>query len=313
MAYYAGVDLGASRARAVVADGASVIARAERPTPEGQTGIVVTEAVLEALRDACEAAGVAPDRITAVGIAAAGPLDLAEGVMESPPNIPGVDSVPLVGPTENLIAGDVTLLNDADAGVVGERRFGERTPDDLVYLTVSTGIGAGVCVDGHVLSGWDGNAGEVGHLRLDSAGELVCGCGKAGHWEAYCSGANLPRYARHLHERGDVETALPLDDLEAADLFANPDDPLAAHVIERAGEWNAHGVAALTHAYAPIVVYVGGAVVLNNPDAILEPIRERLPELVITNVPDVVVTSQGDDVVVLGALAAAASGRSFAE
>jgi glucokinase len=305
MGYFAGVDLGASKIRAVVAAGDRVVGSDRRETPGGPTGVAITEAVLSSLRTACDEADVDPGELQAVGIAAAGLLDLAEGVLESPPNIPGVDAVPLVGPVENLVDAPVTLRNDADAGVLGERTFGDRTPENMVYLTISTGIGAGVCVDGSLVSGWDGNAGEVGHLPLDPCGEMTCGCGRAGHWEAYCSGANIPRYARHLHEAEGVPTELPLEDLSAADVFDATDDPLADRVLERIGEWNAQGVASLVHAFAPMVVYVGGGVALNNPERVLGPVRERLPKLVVSNVPDVQSTSLGDDVVVLGALASA--------
>jgi len=305
---YVGVDLGATNVRAVVADGeGTILGRARRRTPQ-ESGVAVTEAVLSVVREACEAAGVAPGEVAAAGIASIGPLDLAEGAAVTPANIP-VDRVPLTGPVGNLVDGPAHLLNDADAGVLGERFFGERTPDDLVYLTISTGIGAGVCVDGQVLSGWDGNAGEVGHVIVDPDGALRCGCGGYGHWEAYCSGANIPAYARHLHETEDVPTDLPVGDLDAAAVFEAADrDPLAERVLDRVGRWNAQGVADVVHAYAPLIVHVGGAVALGNPERVLDPIRERLPELVVSNVPEVRIASLGEKAVVRGALARAIQG-----
>jgi glucokinase len=87
-----------------------------------------------------------------------------------------------------------------------------------------------------------------------------------------------------------------------------PADAFAARVVERVGEWNALGVANVAVAYAPLVVYVGGAVALNNPDQVLEPIRERLPDLAFVNVPEVRLSALGDDVVVRGALASAMTG-----
>ena len=303
---YAGVDLGATNVRAVVADDdGTVRGQDDRPTPDG-TGIAVTEAVLEALRSACTAASIAPGDVRAVGVGSIGPLDLAEGAVESPANLPNVDRIPLTGPIGNLVDGPVYLHNDTNAGVIGERFYAERNPDDMAYLTISSGIGAGVCVDGHVLSGWDGNAGEVGHVTVDHEGRMTCGCGIDGHWEAYCSGNNIPRYARYLHATLDVETDLPLGDLGAADVFAAAGrDPLADLAIERVARWNSLGVAAVVHAYAPLVVYVGGAVALNNPELVLDPVRERLDDLVMSNIPDLQLTTLGDDVVVKGALASA--------
>jgi glucokinase len=308
---YAGVDLGASNVRAVVGDADGVIVGSDRrPTPTGPTGIAVTEAILDALRAACEGAGVAPDAVRAVGIGAIGPLDLAAGTVENPANLPRhIDTIPLTGPISNLVDSDrVHLHNDTAAGVIGERFHSDRNPDDMAYLTVSSGIGAGVCVDGNVLSGWDGNAGEVGHLTLDPDGEMRCGCGKDGHWEAYCSGNNIPRYAEHLHDQDPIETALPVEepDFTAADVFDHADsDAFAAHVVDQLGHWNAMGVANVVHAYAPLVVYVGGAVALHNEDRLLDPVREKLPEMVMANVPDLQLTTLGDEVVVKGALASA--------
>ncbi|WP_435195105.1 ROK family protein [Natronomonas sp. EA1] len=308
---YAGVDLGATNIRAVVGDDEGTIVGSDRrSTPAGPTGIAVTEAVLGALRAACADAGVDPDHVRAAGIGAIGPLDLRAGTVEDPANLPDtIDTIPLVGPVENLIGSErVYLHNDTNAGVIGERFHSDRNPDDMVYLTISSGIGAGVCVDGSVLSGWDGNAGEVGHMTLDPQGELRCGCGHDGHWEAYCSGNNIPRYAEHLHGEDPVETAVPLDDpdFSAADVFEHAgSDPFASHVVDQLAHWNAMGVANIVHAYAPIVVYVGGAVALHNTDRVLAPIREKLPEMVMSNIPDVQLTTLGDDVVVRGALASA--------
>ncbi|MFB6160470.1 MAG: ROK family protein [Haloferacaceae archaeon] len=311
MAYYVGVDLGATNVRAVVGDReATVCGRASRPTPQGPTGVAVTDAVLATVREACDAAGVDPASVAAGGVGAIGPLDLVEGAVEGPANLPdAVERVPLVGPLSTLLDAEVYLHNDTSAGVVGERFFSDSNPDDMVYLTISSGIGAGVAVDGHVLSGWDGNAGEVGHMTLDPEGRMTCGCGRDGHWEAYCAGRNIPDYARHVHD-GEA-TALALDDAElsAADVFALADeDALAGRVVERVGRWNAIGVANVADAYAPLVVYVGGAVATNNPERVLGPIRKRLPDLVFVNVPDVRLTTLGDDVVVKGALASAMTG-----
>ncbi|MFB6167957.1 MAG: ROK family protein [Haloferacaceae archaeon] len=306
MAHYLGVDLGASNVRAAVGDDeAAIVGRARTQTPT-TTGIEITEAVLDLARAACAEAGVDPGEVVAGAVGSIGPLDLAEGLVDGPANLPdSVGQVPLVGPLSTLIDGEVYLHNDTAAGVIGERFFAERNPDDMVYLTISSGVGAGVAVDGRVIAGWDGNAGEVGHVKVDPAGRMECGCGRAGHWEAYCSGNNIPRYARELHD-GEA-TSLPIEgDLTAADVYDHADgDEFAARVVERVGEWNALGVANVAVAYAPLVVYVGGAVALNNPEKVLGPIRDKIPDLTFVNVPEVRLSALGDDVVVKGAVASA--------
>jgi len=314
MGAYAGVDLGATHIRAVIGDETgSIVASHKTETPRGPAGIAVTEAVLDAIRQACDAADIAPTEVVAAGIGSFGPMDLAEGVVENPANLPDtIDRIPLTGPVENLIGSErVSLHNDANAGVIGERFYSDRSPDDMVYLTISSGVGAGVAVDGNILSGWDGNAGEVGHLTIDPHGFMTCGCGHDGHWEAYCSGENIPRYATQLHREDPVETALPIEteEFSAADIFEYAgEDEFASHVLDQICHWNAIGVANIVHAYAPLVVYVGGAVALNNPEQVLDPIRNRLDDMVMSNIPDIQLTQFGDDVVVRGALASALTG-----
>jgi len=308
MARYAGVDFGATNLRVVIGTPDGEIQGADRrPTPQGPSGITVTEAILDTIRAACNEADIEPTELVAAGVGSIGPLDTAEGAVRNPANLPDtIDLIPITGPVENLIDGPVYLHNDANAGAIGERFYADYSPDNIVYLTISSGIGAGVIVDGAVLSGWDGNAGEVGHITVDPDGLMECGCGKRGHWEAYCSGNNIPRYAQALHN--GEETALTLDDPDfgAADVFAQEgSDAFADRVLDKIAAWNAQGAATLTHAYAPIVIYVGGAVAINNPEFVINRLRERIADLVMTNVPDIKLTTLGNDVVVKGALASA--------
>jgi glucokinase len=310
MSYYAGVDLGATSIRAVVGDHDETERGTDsRYTPQGPSGMAVTETVLATLRTACREADVEPDDLAAVGIGSIGPLDLAEGVITAPSNLPDhVERIPLTGPVEQLVDAPVYLHNDTTAGVIGERYYAERNPDDMVYLTISSGIGAGVCIDGHVLSGWDGNAGEVGHVTVDPSGAMACGCGKRGHWEAYCSGEGIPRYADYLHD-GEPTTLDPSrPGFDAAAVFdAASEDEFADAVLERVAEWNAIGAATVVHAYAPIVIHVGGSVALENP-WLVEDIQKRLGDLVMSNVPEVRLARLGEDAVVHGALASAMTG-----
>lgn len=312
MRHYAGVDLGATNIKAIVGTHeAAVVGEDARATPPGPSGIDVTEAVLEAVRRACADAGIDPADLTATGIGSFGPLDLAEGMVVTPANLPdSVDRIPLVGPMETLIASDrVYLHNDTTAAVIGERFHSARNPDDMAYLTFSTGIGAGIAVDGHVLNGWDGNAGEVGHFVVDPEGRMTCGCGRDGHWEAYASGTGIPQYARYLDQHLEdcpTDLALEDEDFSAIDVFeAYESDPLADETVDRVARWNAIGLTNVVNAYAPIVVAVGGPVALENESAVIDPLRDALDELVFANVPEVRPTTFGEDIVVRGALASA--------
>lgn len=313
MAYYAGLDVGATNLRAMVADGEGRPAANDVcETPPGPDGEAISSALCDLLIAVCSEAGIDPRDLEAAGVASTGPLDLVAGTVENPANLPGIDRIRLRDPVAEVIDSEaVHVHNDANAGVIGERYFTDPNPDDMVYVTISSGIGAGVCVDGHPLRGWDGNVGEVGHMVVDPAGRMTCGCGRGGHWEAYCSGGNLPDYARFLHEEDPVETDLALDDpdLGSPDVFALAgEDPLVDRLIDRMAAWNAIGVTNLVHAYAPLVVAIGGAVALNNESAVIDPIAERIEEMVFTGVPEIRPTTLGQDVVVMGAVASAITG-----
>lgn len=309
-----GVDLGATNLRAAVSDGTRPPDAIEyRPTPKGHDGAAVVRAVVETLDAAAAEAGVDAAALEAIGVGTIGPLDRAAGAVVQPANLGEVTRIPVRdGLVERLGHDRVFVENDAVAGLVGERAAAADAPADLVYLTLSTGIGAGVAVDGHVLRGCEGNAAEVGHLVVDPHGRRVCGCGRRGHWEAYCGGAGIPGLARDLAEVEDPpETALDLDDqaLSAADVFdAAGADPLADHVVACVESYNAIGVTGLVHAYAPECVAVGGAVALENESLVIDPLPEAVAEYSMLPVPEIRPAVHGRSAVLRGALALAAQG-----
>jgi glucokinase len=306
MIHHLGVDVGGTNVRAAVANGdGTLVGRADRSTPAG--GSAVTDAMLDAVDDACGAAGIDPGDVAAAGIGSMGPLDRAAGTVVDPPNVDGGGPIPLVGPLRERLGTDaVTLHNDATCGAVAEREAAGGI-ENLVYLTLSTGVGVGAVVDGDALVGEGGNAAEMGHVTVDPRGRMACGCGGDGHWEAYCGGRNVPRYAARLRRESDdsVETDLPADPaaFSAADVFDRAgDDDLAALVVERCGRWNAIGVAATVQAFAPARVVVGGAVALHNPGPVLDPIREAVPGRLSVDPPTIRLATLGADAVLRGAL-----------
>jgi len=306
MSYYLGIDVGATHLRAAVATPEfDVVGRSTEPTPQESTPGAVSREVIRVAETALRECGVGPEAIAGAGIGSIGPLDREAGAVIEPANVES-SRIELVSPLRELLDTDrIVLHNDTICGVIGEQQFARDATEDMVYLTFSTGIGAGVIVDDDVLSG---NVGEVGHMTIDPTGTMRCGCGGGGHWEAYCGGANIPQYAAHLEQVGSVDTGLDTHGLEftAEDVFTGTGtDELADLVVERIGYWNAIGVANVIHAFAPTYVAVGGAIALNNPDAILEPIRRGVPERVTIDVPEIKLTELGGDVVLRGALAAA--------
>lgn len=311
MSYYLGVDIGGTKLRAAVGtDDGTVVGTSKIPTPTASSPTSVPDAIVRVIELACAEADVDPRSITAVGVGSAGPFDMDAGAIINSPNIAGEDGrVPVVQPLrERLDTDSITLRNDATCGVIAERHFSDQSTENMIYLTISTGIGAGVVVDDNVLYGNGGNAAEVGHMTIDPTGRMTCGCGLEGHWEAYCSGANIPDYAAGLSRDTAIETGLPIDDPDftAKDVFdAACDDGLADLVLDRVGRWNVIGFANLIQTFAPSHISVGGAVAINNPNAVLDPVREGVSTRAIADIPSIELSELGEDVVLRGALLSA--------
>ncbi|WP_221029067.1 ROK family protein [Actomonas aquatica] len=141
--------------------------------------------------------GRLPRDLVAIGIACGGPLDAKRGLILSPPNLPGWDEVPITRLLTHLTGAPSFLVNDANANALAEWRFGAgRDCDSLIYLTAGTGMGAGIVLNGRLVTGANGNAGEVGHWRLAARGPE--GYHKRGSFEGYCSGGALPELVQYL-------------------------------------------------------------------------------------------------------------------
>lgn len=307
------VDLGATHLRAAVGRSDAEegppprpVGVERRPTPTGVDGDLVADAAADALEAAAAGTGLEPSDLEVVAAGSVGPLDRQAGAAVDPPNLPGAGRIPLRSRLVAAVGHDrVIVENDAVAGLVGERAAMADPPGDLVYLTLSTGVGAGVAVDGRVLLGRDGNATEVGHLVVDPQGRR-CGCGGRGHWEAYAGGAAIPELARELGASTGMTTRLDLGEgaADAIAVFAAADagDPLATRVVERAVDASAVGLADVLVAYAPARVVIGGAVALENPAALLAPLRERTAAFAMGEVPPIRPAALGGDAVLRGAL-----------
>lgn len=318
--YGIGVDLGATHIRVALADEeGKFLAKLKQRTTVKSPGAII-EQIARMIHRVCKGSGVREGEIEGVGIASIGPLRLRDGTIAGTPNLP-FKQVPLVQPLREKMGTDVYLLNDCTASVLAEHEYGAgKDVDDLVYITISTGIGCGALVDGHLLLGKDGNAHEIGHTPIDPSGRLVCGCGGRGHWEAYCSGKNIPNFLRlRLGEMGKEDVAKSylyrlargkLSDLTAEMFFAaaRARDGISLGILEEIAKMNAMGFANAINAYDPSLITVGGSVVLKNEDLVLKPIGKYLKDYAINRLPDIKVTPLGEDVGLHGAVALAFKG-----
>jgi len=250
----------------------------------------------------------------AIGVGSIGPLDTKRGAIGATPNF-AFKHIPIVAPLEAEFNVPVQIMNDCNAAVIGEHFYGAgKGLDNIFYVTLSTGLGGGAIVDGNPLNGKDGNAPEIGHLTLDPDSELVCGCGCRGHWEAYCSGANIPNFARILLRNRDMEGDLllkmvggDLGKLTSEMIFdaARRRDGDAVFIVDEVGKANAVGFANIVNAFDPELITIGGSVAMNNPELIVEPIKRRIDKHLINRKPEIRLTPLGADVVLFGGLAIA--------
>jgi glucokinase len=206
-----------------------------------------------------------------------------------PPNIPCAE-IPVVDPLEEAFGVPVRLANDCLTGIPGEALFGAaRGFNDAVYITISTGIGAGIIAGGTLLLGSHGNAGEVGHIPVDSTYNVRCGCGYTGHWEGFASGRHLPEFFAAWHtgsHRGSPE--FPASTAKEIYSAARNGHPRARAFVDVVGKIHARGISAVIVAYDPEVIILDGAIVVENQDLIVPAIERYadrflpLPRLRIT-------------------------------
>jgi len=263
MQYVIGVDLGGTQLRAALVTSEGTILSQERVpslVAEGPAAVTARIATLAARAAAQIPAG---GELLGIGLGAPGPLDPVAGVVMAPPNLPGWQDVPLRAMVAAATGLHVELGNDADAAALGEHRFGGgRGYRHIVYITVSTGIGGGVIVDGRLLPSRLGVGGELGFLIIDAERGLA--------WEELASGTALGQAAADampahpdsaLHRLATPETVGAAHVAQAA----AGGDPLAGALMEREARYLGMGFASILHVFSPEIILVGGSVATANP------------------------------------------------
>jgi predicted NBD/HSP70 family sugar kinase len=261
----AGVDVGATKTHALALDEAgAVVAEVRRPT-EGAGGAAVTAATAAVVRDLAAAAGTEPRRLVVVGVGIPGMVDSDAGLVRHAVNL-GIDGagVSLGAALAESLGVPVGVENDVNAAAVGAAAL--LGADDLVYLSIGTGIAAGAVLDGRLRRGANGAAGEIGHLVVDPEG-ASCACGQRGCLETVASGAAIGR-------RWPGVGGAPFRSLLAA---ASSGDAAAAEVRDEVARWLADAVAVLGLLLDPAVVAVGGGAA-EAGDALLGAIRMALTD-----------------------------------
>jgi glucokinase len=274
-----GIDVGGTKVLGgVVDESGKVLTTARKDTPR-QGGSALTQTIADVAKELLQ-----QHSVSSVGVSAAGFVSSDRKTMLATPNIADWNGVDLDHQLNQLIGLPVVIENDANAAAWGEAKFGAgKNQDHMMMLTVGTGIGGGIVVNGALYRGAYGIAAEYGHMRVVPDGH-ICGCGARGCFEQYASGNALlrhareainasPEVARNLLSRGDGTVAGLTG--QAITEAARDGDPVALTAFNTTGQWLGAGIASLAVLLDPACVVIGGGVI-EAGEILLKPTRESL-------------------------------------
>ena len=304
------VDLGGTKIIAGIISDGQVIAKERCPTPADEGPQSVISRLFSTIDHLLKLKGMKVSQLDSISLAVAGAIDIKRGLVTSSPNLPGWHDVPIRDMVREKYGVDTFLLNDASAAALGEHRFGAgRGVSNLVLLTVGTGIGGGIIINGGLYNGPCGSAGEIGHMTIDVNG-ASCECGNTGCLETLASGTAMAAEARKRIARGEKSSMVgmvagKIEEITAEKVgaAAREGDSLALDVIAGVGTYLGVGMVNLVNIFNPEMIVVGGGVA-NLGELLLDPARRvvkerafRLPAQAVRIVP----ARLGDEGSLLGA------------
>jgi len=304
------IDLGGTKTiAAIISHPSQIIAKDYFLTLAHEGLEAVTGRIFSAIDRLLSAQNIALSQLHSISIAAAGAIDLERGLVTSSPNLTGWRDVPLRDMVKARYEVNTILINDANAEALGEHQLGAgKGVSNLILITVGTGIGGGIIINGRLYTGASGSAGEVGHAAIDLNGPR-CKCGNIGCWEMFASGRAMAREAQARIRWGEksvltemVEGEIEKITTEKIGVAALDGDPLALEVISKAATYLGIGMVNLVNAFNPEMIIVGGGVAKMG-ELLLEParqvVRERAFKLA-SGAVRIVPAQLGDDGGVLG-------------
>lgn len=307
--YFIGVDLGGTQLRVgIVSEAGELLERKSEPTNAHEGPERVISRLMELIREISEpiVKENGNDSIGGIGMGCPGTLDVFHGVVKSSPNLPGWDNIPLRQLLEQQFSWPVYINNDANAAVLGEYYFGKgKGCDNLIYMTISTGVGAGIIENGKLLLGENGQAAEIGHMILNPFGP-VCGCKNLGCFEAYVSGTGIVKRTKKLLEDDLRKSILHNEQqLTTKVVFeaACAGDELALEIVDETRKYLGVALVNLIHLFNPKQIIFGGGV-SQVGDFLFKPAIDFAKEKVMYPMAENVLfsfTELGDNVGLLGA------------
>ncbi|MFX0000227.1 MAG: ROK family protein [Candidatus Hodarchaeota archaeon] len=317
--YIAGVDIGGTWVRVAIctADLNEKKIKKRIIKTLKETKYSISNSVCQILSEILSENNIKQEQILGIGIATAGPLNMEKGEVFNNANL-GFRVIPLKEPIKKKFPGiPIYFINDCNGSVLGIHFFEaeDDEKDNLVYITMSTGIGGGVICSGHLLLGKEGNAGEIGHAKVEPKSRFKCNCGAYGCWEAYSSGTGVKNRALDaLNERklkADILMQIVennKNNITAKEIFqaAKNGDELSKKIVEDCVYYTKIGVGLVNNYYDCSSIYFGGAMI-KDKDQIIPPIIEQFEKdpikFTINHPPKIKLTKFQEEIGLRGALA----------
>lgn len=284
---YIGIDVGGTKILGILTNGfdSEIIEQIKLPTPKNDPS-TVGEQIMSAVRQLSDSANKKGYIVKGVGVGVPG-LTNREGILKYGPNVPGVIDLDIPSMIRSEYEVPAIAENDGTLAALVEHRIGAaRGHDHALLITQGTGIAGGIIVDGKVLKGANGFAGEPGHFLIDPDGPM-CACNQRGCWEAVSSGAGLANIARQVVEEGNAPRVLEIAGGDPEKIkgehvakAAEENDPGAELIFDRFASWVAVGLSNLSAIFDPSIIVLGGGLA-SVSDQFIDKVRERMPERLI--------------------------------
>ena len=312
--YFIGIDIGGTKILTALADNeGKIITKAHNPTEADQGRDVIIDNIKNTIERVIDNSKVTKDEIVKIGLGTPGPLDLKKGKIIENSNLSWSD-VPIVKILEKITGIPVILENDANAAGLGEKFFGAgRGANNIVYITISTGIGGGVIIDNKIFHG-KGNAAEIGHMTLIPDSKFQCGCGNYGCFEAVASGTAIAKRGKEIVKENKTgliyeysEGNIDLVDAPLIAAAAREGDQDAIEIFKLTGRLLGVGIANVLNLFDPEIIVLGGGV-MHAEDLFMDELKKSLKKRALkSNLKNLQIKNAklGKDTGVMGAIAVA--------
>lgn len=312
MAKRIGIDVGGTNVKiALVDDNGKIIYSNSVPTYAKMGYEYTVNNIKQAIKDLMKETNTTPSDIEGIGFDFPGQVDCKTGVVKLAPNIPGWVNVPIAQMIEDEFHIPTRIDNDVRCAALGELKFGAgRGCENFICITVGTGIGSGIVINGKVVRGATNAAGELGHIKLQMNGGPICGCGDTGCLEAFASGPAIVAMAQEYIKGGKSTKFREMAAAEGGEITpymvakaAEEGDPVAKRIFEIVGEYIGIGLTSVINLLNPERVIIGGGVA-ESGELLLRPIRKTIKEramVVAGNAVEIVPAQLGNSAGVIGA------------